>query len=111
MVRPAPTVVRKVSASKSCLLDDFLAVLLLAMALPAFLILGFVRRVVAFDLSLAGTPYSCVDELRRMAGCSVLDSSTLNRRGHFYALACGHQAAEIAMDRGAKAPLGPQEVA
>ena len=58
------------------LLAAFLPVLPLAMVLPIFLILAFVIRVVAFGLSLAGTPPS----RGWMAGCPIPDSSILNRR-------------------------------
>ena len=54
-VRPAPMVVRKASVSKASLFAALLPVLPLAMVLPTFLILAFVIRVVALDLSLAGT--------------------------------------------------------
>jgi hypothetical protein len=46
-----------------------------------------------------------------MAGCLILDSSTLNRQGNFRGLGCDYQSAEMVMDRSPNAPLSPHEVA
>jgi hypothetical protein len=65
-------VVRKASVSKA-LFDAFLPVLPLAMVLPGFVNLACVIRVLAFDFSFAGTPFSRVAEvLGRMTRCAIL---------------------------------------
>jgi len=83
-------VVRKASVSKASLFDAFLPEL---MVLPGFVILTFViLRVLAFDLSFAGTPFSCVGE---NGGLPNIGQFNFEQAGHFCALASDPQQANV----------------